>query len=122
MMTHGCLRPVERLRQIARASLTVGRSGDEADQAEPGRIGERLQQVGELGRVIFCQRCRQERRATGSKWDFHRNILTDVDMFGNVSTEIESMNIDLMSLDHGPSTPRNGTRCGSGRNRQCGCS
>jgi hypothetical protein len=53
----------ERLGQLAHARFTVLVRGDHRDQPEPGRIGQRLEQLGQVRRLVRRNRLFQQRSA-----------------------------------------------------------
>ena len=65
MMADRPLGEPERLDQMADACLAVRLSLDEAEQPQPRRLGEHLQDAGELVRLLPCERPLEERRAGG---------------------------------------------------------
>ena len=59
------LREPERLDEVADAGLAVGLGLDEAEEAQPRRVGEDLQDPRELVGFLLIEGALQERRAAG---------------------------------------------------------
>ena len=81
-MADGRLAEAERLGQVADARLVAGLSLDQAEQAQPRRVGDRLQRRRELLGVAGIERRLQERRTgRGDAWRVvcTEFILTDID-------------------------------------------
>ena len=64
------LREPERLDEVADAGLAVGLGLDEAEEPQPGRVGEHLQDLCELVGFPWCEGALEERRAAdGDRYD-----------------------------------------------------
>lgn len=93
VMAHRGLGEADGLREVAAARLGAGAGGDQAQQAEPGRVGERLEGGREDLGAILGQRSGEERRAARVDLgdELHLYILTDVDTSSNISTAIDTV-------------------------------
>ena len=72
MVADGRLRKTERLDQVTDAGLAARLRLDQAQEAEPGRVGDRLQRPRELGGLELVEPALEERRArSGDRRDGH---------------------------------------------------
>jgi hypothetical protein len=107
-MTDRRLGESDRSREIAHTSLAVGVRADQAQEAEPGWIGEDLQGSGEPLGLVLAQRGGEDLRAALRVDDrdlTHAVILTNVDGSVNVSTIIDGREEETAMHDGGCCPP-----------------
>jgi hypothetical protein len=82
VVADGWLGQFERFGQVTNAGFAAGLGLDQAEQSEPGRVGDHLQSLGETGCFVGVEWSGQERRAgTGECRDrLHDGILTEIDV------------------------------------------
>src|SRR5215467_11245177 len=83
-MAHRRLGEPEWFHQVAHARFSLRLRRDEAQEAEPARIGDRLEGARQLFGIVSSHAAPKNRRAAGTGLLRHRHtsILTDVDQMG----------------------------------------
>ena len=79
MVAHRSLREPERLDQVAHAGFAARLGLDEAEQTQAGRHGERLEDAGQLVRLVAAERLLEKRRAAGGDGGDGFHPVKDID-------------------------------------------